>query len=228
MSRQTGRTTLYGGNVDMATALGVQMRGAHVTDRRGCLPNGSNLSSCSEHSRARGQFPGLDFPTCDPTSPRVAHPGTFSKGVEPSGSLLSFKTTRRRQLRVIDIKLTAEPSAYFTEVVLYSMALAGWLEDEGLDEQFVVAADAALWPGSHDASALRQVAQDIRDAGERRHRSSSSGSRRRTRSRALQFFSEGQSVLRTRSSDSLSRPWRDLDWHVDNHLGMPFLGALRG
>ena len=37
----------------------------------------------------------------------------------------------RLQLRVIDIKLTAEPSpSYFAEVAYYSDALAGWLDDQ--------------------------------------------------------------------------------------------------
>jgi hypothetical protein len=66
----------------------------------------------------------------------------------------------RLQLRVIDIKLSAEPSpAYFAEVAFYSMALAGWLKDEGLSGQFVVVPDAAVWPGTHDASKLVQASR---------------------------------------------------------------------
>ena len=45
----------------------------------------------------------------------------------------------RRQLRVIEIKMTAEASpGYFAEVAYYSMALAGWLADRGLDQSYVV------------------------------------------------------------------------------------------
>lgn len=228
MSRQTGRTTY--GNVDMATALGSSDASAHVTwIVEGTFPTGAIFRAALNIPELEAQFPGLDFADLRPDLVQVAHPGTFSKGVEPSGSLFELQDDAKRQLRVIDIKLTAEPSAaYFTEVVLYSMALAGWLEDEGLDEQFVVAADAALWPGSHDASALRQVAQDIRDAG---------GTP--TPIQLLPALDEELEVVpfevfspRVRAfferdlQTVLSKPWRELDWHVDNHCkGCPFLGA---
>ena len=72
----------------------------------------------------------------------------------------------RRQLRVIDIKLTAQPSpGYFAEVALYSMALAGWLIDEGLDRQFVVVPDGAVWPGSHEASNLLKLRREAERKG---------------------------------------------------------------
>jgi hypothetical protein len=72
----------------------------------------------------------------------------------------------RMRLRIIDVKLTAEPSpGYFAEVTLYSMTLAGWLIDHHRDNEFVVISEAALWPGSHDASELATAVDEIRRAG---------------------------------------------------------------
>ena len=73
---------------------------------------------------------------------------------------------QRRQLRVIDIKLTARASqSYFAEVAYYSMALAGWLIDQRLDNTFVVVADGAVWPGAHEASNLVRVHREFMDQG---------------------------------------------------------------
>jgi DNA replication ATP-dependent helicase/nuclease Dna2 len=57
----------------------------------------------------------------------------------PAGEVIPLRPgDSRRQLRVIDIKLTSEPGpSYFAEVTYYSLALAGWLVDSGLDSQFV-------------------------------------------------------------------------------------------
>lgn len=45
------------------------------------------------------------------------------------------------------------------------MALAGWLADHGRDTEFVVISEAALWPGSHDASVLATTVDEIRRSG---------------------------------------------------------------
>lgn len=72
--------------------------------------------------------------------------------------VISEEDTRLR-LRVIDIKLTAEPSAnYFAEVVLYSMILAAWLADYGYADKFAVVPEAAIWPGSHEEARVRTQA----------------------------------------------------------------------
>ena len=87
--------------------------------------------------------------------------------VTPAGAVLLLAADDHRiKLRVIDIKLTAEPSpSYFAEVTFYSMALAGWLVDHGLDNRYVVVPDAAIWPGSHDASCLVRTCREIEDQG---------------------------------------------------------------
>ena len=91
----------------------------------------------------------------------VLPPATFSRFIVPDGTLHALPADdTRRQLRVIDIKMTAEASpGYFAEVAYYSMALAGWLVDEDLDQSYVVVPNGAVWPGSHDASNLLRVSR---------------------------------------------------------------------
>ena len=91
----------------------------------------------------------------------------INRYINPAGGVLWLADDDPRiKLRVIDIKLTAEPSpSYFAEVTYYSMALAGWLIDRGLDNRYVVVPNAAIWPGSHDASCLVRTCRDIEDQG---------------------------------------------------------------
>ncbi|TGV15203.1 helicase [Mesorhizobium sp. M8A.F.Ca.ET.173.01.1.1] len=67
-------------------------------------------------------------------------------------------------LRIIDVKLSEQPSpAHFAELAYYGMTLAGWLLDNRRTDHFVVLADAAIWPGSHDGSAIRRLeAEELR------------------------------------------------------------------
>ena len=95
----------------------------------------------------------------------VLLPHTFSTFIDPDGTVHRLPANDlRRQLRVIDIKLTAHPSpGYFAEIAYYSMALAGWLIDQGLDQQFVVVPDGAVWPGSYEASNLLRLSRSTRN-----------------------------------------------------------------
>lgn len=81
------------------------------------------------------------------------------QAVKPNGDVVALTTTDQRlRLRVIDIKLSAEPGAhYFAEVVYYSITLAAWLEEHNWNHDFVVIAAPAVWPGSYDASQIMQV-----------------------------------------------------------------------
>jgi hypothetical protein len=64
----------------------------------------------------------------------------------------------RQRLRVIDIKLLSEASpSYFAEVTLYSMILASWLKQNGLDSEYVVVPNAAIWSGTYNESELKRV-----------------------------------------------------------------------
>lgn len=71
-------------------------------------------------------------------------------------------------LRIIDIKIAGEPTpAHFAELAYYCMALASWLEDSGRQDRFVVLAEAAIWPGRHEGSAIQELLNRDRNAGVR-------------------------------------------------------------
>lgn len=84
--------------------------------------------------------------------------------ITPSGRLERISPADLRLgLRVIDIKISGEPSpAHFSELAYYGMALAGWLEDTGRTDRFVVLAEAAIWPGSHDGSTMHKLDREDR------------------------------------------------------------------
>ena len=94
------------------------------------------------------------------------YPG-YSQEVHPDGSLTPLvPTDTRLRLRVIDIKMAAAPGAhYFAEVVYYALTLAGWLHQEGLQDQLVVVAASAVWPGSYEASTVQTDANALRRQG---------------------------------------------------------------
>lgn len=158
--------------------------------------------------------------------------GTFRRFIGPDGTLnkLHSKDTRR-QLRVIEIKMTAETSAaYFAEVAYYSMALAGWLADQGLDQRYIVVPNGAVWPGSHDASNLLRVSRQLTaqavtptvhqlwDAMEEDLE-------------AVPFEVFALRVRRFFQVDvpqALGQPWSSLEWHVDNRCSFcEYLGEPR-
>lgn len=157
-------------------------------------------------------------------------PNPYEMEVLPSGYLepLAPDDTRLR-LRIIDIKLTAEPGAnYFAEVVYYSMTLSAWLEETGFADNFVVVGAPAVWPGSHDASHLAEhrsewqrqahtpTPQELVDALEE----------------DLEFAIFDVFAPRLRSflteelPELLSKSWDELAWHVDHRCkGCEFLSA---
>lgn len=179
--------------------------------------------------RARYQ---IEYAKLRPDIVEVTAPRTFKAGISASGSTAVLEQDdTRRQLRVIDIKLTAQPSpGYFAEVALYSMALAGWLEDEGLDDQFVVVPDGALWPGSHQASALLRAQRKA----EKRGITLSPAQLRKAMRKDLEPVPFDVFVLRVRwflredVPSALSKPWREQEWHVDNRCSFcEYLGEDR-
>jgi hypothetical protein len=183
----------------------------------------------------------------------VLPPGTFTRRVLPDGSTSPLPAgDTRRQLRVIDIKMTAHPSpAYFAEVAYYSMSLAAWLLDNGLDGQFVVVPDGAVWPGSHDASRLRLISRQITahqapdpvppeyDALYQQLITSGLTPDAVRLVVALEEDLEPTPfevfALRLRRffsvelSRVLGQPWQSLEWHVDNRCSFcEYLGENRG
>ena len=176
---------------------------------------------------------GLRYSTQRPDIVAVSPPATFTRAVGVSGEVVVLHAADgRHQLRVIDIKLTAEPSpSYFAEVTFYTLGLAAWLIDEGLTDRFVVVPDAAIWPGSHEASELTRAV--------RRAATTGNSMTYRQMSDALEldlepvpyevFAFRVREFFRNDIPRVLDGDWRDLAWHVDNRCkGCDFLGDDRG
>lgn len=156
-------------------------------------------------------------------------PARPRQGVQVDGSVVDLPPgDTRLALRVIDIKLTAEPSVpYFIEVTFYSMALAGWLVDNNLTGQFYVLPAPAVWPGSHEASALVRLQND--------HQLRGSTPTMVDLLAALQedleegefgvFAPRLRRFLQQELPLVLGVPWNQLPWHVDNRcIGCDYLG----
>ncbi|HYF62666.1 MAG TPA: hypothetical protein VD886_07615, partial [Herpetosiphonaceae bacterium] len=159
------------------------------------------------------------------------------RAVAPDGQVSDLPAgDRRLALRIIDIKLTAEPSVpYFIEVTYYAMALAAWLADYGLDSQFYVLPLPTVWPGSHDTSAILQLRNDLRAQGmtpthdqflAALEQDLEVGDFGVFAPRIRRFFQEELAAV-------LSVPWQQLPWHVDNrctgcdYLGYPWSGTVQ-
>ena len=160
----------------------------------------------------------------------------------PNGEVRPLsKDDHRLRLRVVDIKLAAEPGAhYFAEVVYYSISLAAWLAEHGLTERFVVVAASAVWPGSYETSRDPFGARALppRRAGSNTGRASAgvggrhrSGSLRRVRTRAWPASSArsspacsrrpglscpGTSTLSATGASSSATPWLDKNGDLTN------------
>jgi DNA replication ATP-dependent helicase Dna2 len=163
----------------------------------------------------------------------VLDPLTFKNAVAPDGTAHPLPPgDPRRQLRVIDIKMAAEASpGYFAEVVYYSIALAGWLIDQGLAQDFVVVPDGAVWPGSHEASHLLRAHRQSQQQGLVPNVQQLWGAMQKDLEPApFEVF-----ALRTRRFFQvelprvLGTPWQALEWHVDNRCSFcEYLGENRG
>ena len=156
-------------------------------------------------------------------------PPVALQAVLPTGDVMPLPSTDLRlRLRVIDIKLAAEPGAhYFAEVVYYSITLAAWLVEHGWDDRFVVIAAPAVWPGSYDASHIRLLHNRCRKEG----RTPAPEELARALEddievapfdafapRLLRFFREELPLV-------LQTPWEQLPWHVSYLCGScEFLG----
>ena len=174
----------------------------------------------------------LDYSRLRPDIIEVRSPCTFSLGITPGGLAQPIGAgDQRLQLRVIDIKLTAQPSpGYFGEVALYSMALAGWLIDHALEQDFIVVPNGAVWPGSHQASNLFRVYQEAAIQG----RQASTLQLWEAMREDLEPVPFEVFVLRVRRflqfdvPTALSQPWQDHEWHVDNRCSFcEYLGEDR-
>lgn len=157
---------------------------------------------------------------------------TYPRFIMPDGALRLLPSDDTRcQLRVIDIKMTAEASpAYFAEVAYYSMALAGWLADQRLDQSYVVVPNGAVWPGSHDASNLLRVDGRLAAQG----LIPTVNQLWEAMQEDLEDIPFEVFALRIRRflefdvPQALEQPWRALEWHVDNRCSFcEYLGEPR-
>jgi DNA replication ATP-dependent helicase Dna2 len=170
----------------------------------------------------------LHYTDLRPDLIEVRAAGSSMVRLTPAGEVVPIGPgDSRRQLRVIDIKLTSEPGpSYFAEVTYYSLALAGWLVDSGLDSQFVVTPDAAVWPGSYQTSALL-AAHQLRAGGVM----VTDGDLRAALAEDLEeaplpvFASRLRQFFTVELPRALATPWRDLPWHVSSKCrGCEYLG----
>ncbi|WP_267354136.1 AAA domain-containing protein [Methylobacterium sp. GC_Met_3] len=151
--------------------------------------------------------------------------------IQVDGSILGIpETDTRIGLRIVDVKLSGEPSpSHFAELAYYGMILAGWLEDTRRTDRYVVLKDAAIWPGNHEASAIRSL-----DTQDRR-----SGARERDFDAYVAAFGKDLEILpaevvlgRVRRflavdlrDALLTGDWTTLPWHVDSGcIGCDYLG----
>lgn len=157
---------------------------------------------------------------------------TFATFISTTGTILPLPAgDTRTQLRIIDIKLSAEPSpAYFAEVAFYSMALEGWLQDQGLSSRYVVVPDAAVWPGSHEASKLVQAMRRAQ------HQATTLTQDQLWRAMQEDLESSPFEVFAFRVrrfylndlAGALAKQWNELDFHVDNRCSFcEYLGEDR-
>jgi hypothetical protein len=156
-------------------------------------------------------------------------PNPYELAVQPNGDVEALQDNDTRlRLRVIDIKLTSEPGAYyFAEVVYYSIALAAWLIEEGLDNRFVVIAAPAVWPGRHDASELAKSLEEWRvQAHTPTGEELAQALEQDLELAVFDIFASRLSHLFTEELPYiLSRQWDELSWHVDYRCkGCEFLG----
>lgn len=180
-------------------------------------------------ARYRPDF-SLDYSDMRPDIIEVLSPGTYLRRVTPEGLVEALPAgDPRTQLRVLDIKLSADPSpGYFAEVALYSMTLAGWLEDKGLSDRYVVIPEGAVWPGTYERSKLLVKLAEHDKSGT----TPTFGELRAAMAEDIEelpFEAYGLRLRKFFQDDlriALSAPdWKTLDWHVDNRCkGCDYLG----
>jgi len=168
----------------------------------------------------------LAFANLIPDLIQVIAPDDIERIVQADGTV--HPADGRVGLRVIDIKMTAEPSAsYFAEITYYSLALAGWLQDQGFADRFAVVAEAAIWPGSHDAAEIVKLQAARREEG-----SQASDAELRA---ALKIDIETLEIevfaprlryfFNVELRAALQKPWRSQDYHVSTACsGCEYLG----
>jgi hypothetical protein len=170
----------------------------------------------------------LGFAKLVPDLIQVLSPANVGRMVEADGSV--HDADGRIGLRVIDIKMTAEPSAsYFAEITYYSLALAGWLRDNRYADRYAVVAEAAIWPGSHDAAAIVRLQADRRKTGTTATADELAAALNEDiETLEIDVFSPRlRHFFVVELAGALACPWKDLDWHVGTGCsGCEYLGYV--
>ncbi len=153
----------------------------------------------------------------------------YNLAILPDGSLSKIdEEDCRLRLRVIDIKLAADPGAnYFAEVVYYSMTLSAWLQENGLDDRYLVVATPAVWPGSYDASNLSKQFEIWNRRGHKPTASELSAALEEDIEIAAvdAYVPRLRRLLCEQLPTILSTSWEDLPYHVSfSCQGCEFLG----
>jgi DNA replication ATP-dependent helicase Dna2 len=174
----------------------------------------------------------IHFTRMRPDLIQVLPSQTFTSGVTSGGEVFQLAPNdNRQQLRVIDIKLTAKASqGYFAEIALYTLALASWLVEHGLDSSFVVVTEAALWPGSHEASNLVRAHRNFLAQGQTPSPNLLCNAiEQDLEPLPFEVFSiRVRRFLQVEVPDVVVANWQQLEWHVDSRCAhCEYLGEPR-
>lgn len=176
---------------------------------------------------------GLRFDQVRPDVIFVNAPGTATLEALPDGQVKAVSAADPRVvLQVADIKLSSEVAApYLVEVAYYAMALSAWLIENGRHTQFLVSADCAVWPGSHEGSKLRQcLAKAAAQGLVATHQQIRAAINEDLQvapydvvsARIVRFLRD---ELPTTLAIGAAGQWQNLPWHVDNRcISCRFLG----
>jgi len=172
----------------------------------------------------------LELSSIRPDILQVTPPETAPRrAIRVDGGIDSV-TDGRLGLKIIDIKISGEASpAHFAELAYYGMTLAGWLIDHGFDDRFFVLAEAAVWPGKHDASEIEiQLRKDRKEHITVPEPAKYLAALARDLEHMPPEVVLGRicRFLRHDLRQVLLEPsWRDLPWHVDSRCsGCDYLG----
>ncbi|NJO82363.1 MAG: hypothetical protein HC828_05795 [Blastochloris sp.] len=153
----------------------------------------------------------------------------YNLAILPNGSLIDIhEEDCRLRLRVVDIKLAADPGAnYFAEVVYYSMTLSAWLQESGLNDRYLVVATPAVWPGSYNASNLSSQFEIWNRRGHEPTATELTSALEKDIEIATVdvYVPRLRRLLSEQLPITLSTPWENLPYHVSfSCQGCEFLG----
>lgn len=157
--------------------------------------------------------------------------GTPRRIITPRGRIETIAAgDGRLGLKIIDIKISGEPQpSHFSELAYYGAVLANWLEDNGRSDRFVVLAEAAIWPGSHEGSTIHRydLEDRINNVPQRDLARYLGGLEADLETMPPEVvLGRVKRFLTVDLREVLGVPdWRELPWHIDNRCsGCDYLG----